>query len=86
MKRVQVVLVYPIMLRRFTAQQALLQLQDISANCLDGEHSDSKLVDALTNDVEVKFDSSEENSDIDSSSEDNDSDSLNQVQVNQVLT
>ena len=73
------------MQRRITAQQALLRLQDISADCSDGEHSDSELNDALTNDVEVELDSSEENSNVDSASENDDSDSQNQAQVNQVL-
>ena len=38
------------MLRRLTSQQALLRLQDISADCSDDEYSDSELHDALTND------------------------------------
>ena len=47
------------MLRRITAQQALLRLQDISAHCSDGEYPYSELDYVLTNDVEVEFDSSE---------------------------
>ena len=62
------------MLRRVTAQQALLQLQDISADCSDGEYSDSELDDALTNDAQAKLDSHVEELDVDSSSEDDDSD------------
>ena len=73
------------MLRRVTMQQALLQLQDISEDCSDGEYSDSELDDALTNDAQVELGSRGEESDVDSSSEDDDSDLQNQVQVNQDL-
>ena len=71
------------MLTRLTAQQALLQLQDISADCSDGEYSDSELDDALKTDAQAELDSSGEESDIDSSSKDDDSYLQNQVQVNQ---
>ena len=71
------------MLRHLTAQQALLQLQDISEDCSDGEYSDSELEDALTNDAQAELDSSGEESDVDSPSEDDDSNLQNQVQVNQ---
>ena len=71
------------MLRHLTAQQALLQLQDILADCSDGEYSDSELEDALTNDAQAELDSSGEESDVDSPSEDDDSNLQNQVQVNQ---
>ena len=53
------------MLRRVTAQQALLQLQDISADISDGEYSDSELDNALANDAQAELDSSREESDID---------------------
>ena len=43
-----------------TAQKALLRLQDISADCSDGEYSDSELDNALTNDAQAKLDSSGE--------------------------
>ena len=67
-------------------RQALLQLQDISADCSDGEYSNSsELDDALTNDAQAELDSSGEESDVDSPSEDDDSDLQNQVQVNQDL-
>ena len=53
------------MLRRVTAQHALLQLQDISADCSDGEYSKlhfSRLEDeALTNDAQAELDSSGKN-------------------------
>ena len=48
------------MLRRVTAQQALLQLHDISADCSDGEYSDRELNDALTNNAQAELDSSGE--------------------------
>ena len=48
------------MLRRVIAQQALLRLQNISADCSDGEYSDSELDDALTNDAQAELDSSGE--------------------------
>ena len=48
------------MLRRVTAQQALLQSQDISADCSDGEYSDRELNDALTNNAQAELDSSGE--------------------------
>ena len=73
------------MLRRVTTQQALLRSQDISADCSDGEYSDSELGDALRNDAQAELDSSGEKSDVDSPSEDDDSDLQNQVQVNQDL-
>ena len=73
------------MLRRVVAQQALLQLQGISADCSNGEYSDSELDDVLTNDAQAEFHSSGEKPDVDSPSEDNDSNSQNQVQVNQDL-
>ena len=73
------------MLRRFTAQQALLRLQDISADCSDGEYSDRELDDALTNDAQPELDSSGEESDVDNPTEDDDSDFQNQAQVNQDL-
>ena len=73
------------MLRRVTMQQALLQLQNISEDCSDGEYSDSKLDDALTNDAQAELDSHGEESDVDSPSKDDDSDLQNQVQVNQDL-
>ena len=73
------------MLRRVTMQQALLWIQDISADCSDGEYSDSKLDDALTNDAQAELGSSGEKSDVDSPSKDDDSDLQNQVQVNQDL-
>ena len=72
LKRIEVVLVYSIMLRPITAQQALLQLQDISADC-------SELDDTLTNDVELELDSSEEDSYVDNTSEDDDCNSQNQA-------
>ena len=72
LKRIEVVLVYSIMLRPITAQQALLQLQDISADC-------SELDDTLTNDEELELDSSEEDSYVDNASEDDDCDSQNQA-------
>ena len=49
------------MLKRITAQQALLRLQDVSAYCSDGEYSDSQLDDALTNDAQAELDSNGEN-------------------------
>ena len=61
------------MLKRVIAQQALLRLQDISADCSDGEYSDSELDDALTNDAQAELDSNGEESDVDSPSEDDDS-------------
>ena len=73
------------MLRPVTAQQALLQLQDISTDCSDGEYLDRKLGDALINDAQAELDSNGEESDVDSPSEDHDSDLWNQVQVNQDL-
>ena len=73
------------MLRRITAQQALLRLQDISADCSDDEYSDSELDDALTNDAQAQLNSRGEKSDVDSPSEDDDSNLQNQVQVNQDL-
>ena len=85
LKRVQVVLFYPIMLLQITAHQALPRLLNISADSSDDDSADSselsnsELDDALTNDVEVELDSSEEDSDADSASEDNDSDSQNQA-------
>ena len=45
------------MLRRVTAHQALFRLQDISADCSDGEYSDSELDNALTNDAQAELDS-----------------------------
>ena len=74
-----------IMLKRITAQQALLRLQEISADCSDGKHSDSELDDALTNDTQAELDSNAKELDVDSPSEDDDSDLQNQVQVNQDL-
>ena len=68
------------MLRRVTAQQALLRLQGISADCSDGEYSDSELDDA-----QAELDSSGEKSDVDTPSENDDSNLQNQVQVNQDL-
>ena len=38
--------------RSFTAPQALLQLQDISADCSDGKDSNSEIDDVLDNDLE----------------------------------
>ena len=38
--------------RRFTAPQALLQLQDILADCSDGKNSNSEIDDASDNDLE----------------------------------
>ena len=38
--------------RSFTAPQALLQLQHISADCSDGKDSNSEIDDALDNDLE----------------------------------
>ena len=73
------------MLRRVTTQQALLRLQDISADCSDAEYSDSELDDALTNDAQVELDLSGEESNVDSPSKDDNSNSQNQVQVNQDL-
>ncbi|CAK8696664.1 unnamed protein product [Clavelina lepadiformis] len=50
-----------------------------SADCSDGEYSDSELDDPFINAAEeVELDSSGEESDIDSASEDDDSDSQNQ--------
>ena len=74
--------------RRITARQSLLALQDISADCSDGESSDSELNDGLVNDVEEQVDSSGEDSDNDSDCEDSDSDSdqQNPVQANQDFT
>ena len=54
------------MLRHVTAQQALLRLQGISADCSDGEYSDSELDDALRNDAQAELDSISEKSDVDS--------------------
>ena len=71
--------------RRVTTRQALLRLQDISADCSDGEYSDSELDDALTNDSQAELDSSGEESNVVSPSEDDNSDSQNQVQANQDL-
>ena len=74
--------------RRVTAHQSLLALQDISADCSDGESSDSELNDGLVNDVEEQVDSSGEDSDNDSDCEDSDSDSdqQNPVQANRDFT
>ena len=36
----------------FTAPQTLLQLQDISADCSDGNDTNSEIDDALDNDLE----------------------------------
>ena len=72
------------MLRRITIQQALLRLQDISADCSDGEYSDSELDDALTNDAQTELNSRRE----DQTSivlTNNDSNLQNQVQANQDL-
>ena len=41
-----------ITLRSFTVPQALLQLQDISADCSDGKNSNSEIDDALDKDLE----------------------------------
>ena len=69
------------MSKSFTALQVLLRLQDISVDCSDGEDSNSKLDDALNNDLEeVELDSSGEESDV-SSSEDDDNDPPNHVKV-----
>ena len=38
--------------RSFTASPALLQLQDISADCWDSKDSNSEIDDALDNDLE----------------------------------
>ena len=38
--------------RSFAAPQALLQLQDILADCSDGKNSNSEIDDALDNDLE----------------------------------
>ena len=73
------------MLRHVTAQQALLQLQDISADCSAGEYSNSELDDALTNDAQAELDSSGKKSDVDSPRKDDGNDLQNQVQVNQDL-
>ena len=72
LKRIEVVLVYSIMLRPITAQPALLQLQDISADCSELDHT-------LTNDEELELDSNEEDSYVDNASEDDDCDSQNQA-------
>ena len=63
----------------------MLQVQDISEDCLDGEYSDSELDGALTNDAQAEFDSTGKKSDVDSPGEDDDNDLQNQVQVNQDL-
>ena len=64
----------------------MLQLQDISADCSNGEYSDSELLDgALTNNAKAELDSSGEESDVDSLSKDDESDLQNQVQLNQDL-
>ena len=68
-------------LRRVTAQK--LRLQNISADCSDGEYLDRELDDTLTNDAQVELDLSGEKSDADSPSEVDDSDLQNQVPVNQ---
>ena len=73
------------MLRHVIAQQTLLQLQGISADCSDGEYSDSELDDALTNDAQAELDSNGEELDVGSPSEVDNSDLQNQVQMNQVL-
>ena len=73
------------MLRRVTAQQALLRLKNISADCSDGEYSDSELDDALANNLQAELDSSGEKSDVNSPSEVDDNDLQNLVQVNQDL-
>ena len=73
------------MLRRVTAQQALLRLQDISADCSDGKYSDSELDDSLTNDAQAELDSNGKEWNFDSPNEDDNSNSQNQVQVNQDL-
>ena len=65
------------MLRPVIAQQALLQLQEISVDCLDGEFHE--------NDAQAELDSRGKESNVNSPSEDNDSDLQNQVQVNQDL-
>ena len=56
------------MLRRITAQQASLRLQDISADCSDGDKSDSELNDTL------ELHHRKEDSNVDNASEDDDSD------------
>ena len=63
----------------------MLRLQDILADCSDGEYSDSELDDALTNDTQAELDSRGEKSEVDSPSKDDDSDLQNQMQVNQDL-
>ena len=73
------------MLKRITAQQALLRLQDISADRSDGKYCNSELDDSLTNDAQAELNSNGDESDVDSPSEDDDSDLQNQVQVNQDL-
>ena len=60
----------------------MLQLQDISADCSDGEYSNGELDGALTIDAQAELDSSGKKSDVDSPSEDDDSNLQNQVQVN----
>ena len=60
-------------------------MQDISADCSDGEYSKSELDNALTNNAQAKLNSRGEESDFDRPSEDDDSDLQNQVQVNQDL-
>ena len=71
----------------FTASQALFQLQDILVNCLDGEYCNSKIDDALGNDLEeVELDLSGKELNLDSAKEVDNNNAQNQVQVNQDLT
>ena len=74
------------MSRSFTAPKVLLRWQDISVGCWDCKDFNSKIDDALDNDLEeMELDSSGEESGVNSSSEDDDNDPPNQVQVNQDL-
>ena len=68
--------------RRVTVQEALLQLQDISAECSYGEYSDSEPNDLFTDNIEeAELESSEEGSAANSASEDDDSHSQSQVRL-----
>ena len=62
----------------------MLRLQDILADCSDGEYSDSELDDALTNDAQAELDSrGEDQTSIVLTNDD--SNLQNQMQVNQDL-
>ena len=68
--------------RSFTALQALLRPQVISADCSDVEDSNNEIYGALSNDLdEVELNLCRKELGVNSSSEDDDSNSPNQVQV-----